>query len=195
MAGSTKEAPAPRHPHPWSLTGLGLTRRSIEDVEEKRMKRALLLLGALALVAFGGFTAVQTGSANSCGGGQVTEEQPGDAPAVAVTAPAAPLAPLSASACQGPPPDNAPDGIFLCYSKFQVLPGVWQQDQAAELLAQGYWYPNAVKGNVEGGPNLGAYHLVCNATGTPTGMFVNQNGEVFGPDYVDDNLGNYPLLS
>ena len=162
----------------------------------RKVKRALVLLGALALLTLGGLTAVQTGSANSCGGGKATEEQPpGDAPVVAVTTPAAPLASLSASACQGPPPDDAPDGIFLCYSKFQVLPGVWNQDQAALLLAEGYWYPNAVKGNVEGGPNLGAYHLVCNATGTPTEMFVNANGEVVSKEYAGGNIGYYPLLS
>jgi hypothetical protein len=168
------------------------------------VRRALLLCCALALLAIGGFTAVQTGWSSSCGGneykgnvdGVTAEAQPQDASGVAVSAPAAPLAPLSASKCQGPPPDDAaPDGIFLCYSKFQLLPGVWPQDQAAELLAEGYWYPSAVKGNVEGGPNLGAYHLVCNATGTPTEMFVNQNGEVVGKDYADGNLGYYPLLS
>jgi hypothetical protein len=156
------------------------------------MKRALVLFGALALLAFGGFTAVQTGSAGTCGNRTVTEEQPPGAPVGAATAPAAPLASPAATRCQGPPPAG-PDGVFLCYSKFQMLPGVWPEDQAASLLAQGYWYPNAVKGNVEGGPNLGEYHLVCNATGTPTGMFVNENGEVVSKEYAAGNLGYYPL--
>ena len=86
--------------------------------------------------------------------------------------------------------------MFLCYSKSQTIPGVWPQDQAADLLAAGYWYPSAVAGNVPGGPNLGDYHLVCNATGTPTHKVVNENGEVFPDTYpTGDSIGYYPLVS
>jgi hypothetical protein len=98
-----------------------------------------------------------------------------------------------------PPPTKAEhnpftteDGIFLCYSKFQVVPGVWSPDVAAQLLADGYWYPDALPGNIDGGTNVGSFNLQCNAAGTPTGMFVNLNGEVVGPDVAAQNLGYYP---
>jgi hypothetical protein len=95
-----------------------------------------------------------------------------------------------------PPADVAPDGVFLCYSKFQVVPGVWPQDAAADLHEAGYWYPFAVPGNVEGGPNLGAYHLECNPIGSTTGEVVNENGEVFPASYATpDTIGYYPLVA
>jgi hypothetical protein len=105
----------------------------------------------------------------------------------------------SKSPCSGrsscrPPADDASDGVFLCYSKFQTTPGVWPQDEAAALLAEGYWPPVAVAGNIEGGPNLGGYHLVCNATGAPTGKVVNENGEVFDGSPTADGIGYYALI-
>lgn len=145
--------------------------------------RRLLLLGtllALCAIALG-----SPGVASAKCGPKLIEDLPG--------LPAAPFLPAALSGCQGPLPPE-PDAIFLCYSKFQVLPGVWPHDVAADLLAAGYWYPNAVPGNVDGGPNLGAYHLVCNATGTATGDDLNLNGEVVSAAYADDNLGYYPIV-
>src|SRR5438045_318729 len=55
------------------------------------------------------------------------------------------------------------NGVFLCYSKSQTVPGVWGQGQAAQLLAEGYFLPAALRGNVDGGTNLGDFHLQCNA--------------------------------
>ena len=157
----------------------------------KKYKLLIAIVSAMGL-ALGGFSVVQTSKANPpcSGGGGTTEvttttppEQPASAPSIAA----------GATACQVPI-DDAPDGVFLCYSKFQVIPGVWPQDQAAQLLAAGYWYPNAVPGNVPGGPNLGMYHLVCNAPGTPTGKVVNENGEVFPDSYPKPgSIGYYPL--
>jgi hypothetical protein len=173
------------------------------------VKRALLLSALLALVAIA-LVAPQAGSA--------APEPPQDTCGIPDTPPP-PLPPpppppppiltdglvsfqlptaLTPTACKTPTPPpyvNPPDGIFLCYSKEQVEPGVWLQDQAAELLAAGYYYPNALAGNVEGGTNLGSFHLVCNASGTPTGMFVNANGEVVPPEHAQGNLGYYPQLS
>src|SRR5574340_1603900 len=55
------------------------------------------------------------------------------------------------------------DSTFLCYSAYQVDPGVWPVSQAQILYTTfGYWQPFAVKGNVTGGTNVGAYHLTCN---------------------------------
>ncbi len=43
---------------------------------------------------------------------------------------------------------RAEDNIFLCYSKFQVDPGVWRMSIAKSLLKEGdYWLPYAVAGN------------------------------------------------
>jgi hypothetical protein len=156
------------------------------------VKRALLLMAMLALGAIG-LTLAQVGSAaapDDCGAtktnGTVTFED--------LIIQAAPDAPAG---CRKKPEPlvNTPDGIFLCYSTSQVEPGVWMQDQAAELLAAGYYYPKALPGNVDGGTNLGSFHLVCNASGTPTGMFVNENGEVIPPEHAQGNLGYYPQLS
>jgi hypothetical protein len=133
-------------------------------------------------LAVGALTAVQAASA------QPRECGPVKPP------PKAPAPPAECGKKVEPPVVNLPDGVFLCYSKFQTEPGVWMQDQAAELLAAGYWYPNALPGNVDGGTNVGSFHLVCNASGTPTGMFVNENGEVVSADYAARNLGHYPQL-
>jgi hypothetical protein len=152
------------------------------------MKRAVQLGALLALGAIG-LVLAQVGSAGPRNCDVVTQtETIGDAS-------------LGSQALPGcdenvaPPVVNLPDGIFLCYSKSQTEPGVWMQDQAAELLAAGYYYPKALSGNVDGGTNLGSFHLVCNAGGTSTGMFVNANGEVVSAEYAGDSLGYYPQLS
>jgi hypothetical protein len=152
------------------------------------VKRVLQLSALLALGAIG-LVIAQVGSAGQNDCGVVTQtETVGD---TSVRGPDLP------PVCRGkvaPPAVNEPDGIFLCYSKSQTEPGVWMQDQAAELLAAGYYYPSALAGNVNGGTNLGAFHLVCNASGTPTGKSVNENGEVVSAEYADHNLGYYPQL-
>ena len=56
---------------------------------------------------------------------------------------------------------------FLCYSKFNDVPGVWPDEEAQALLDEGYWSPTAVDGNVDGGTNIGGYHLVCNPPVAP----------------------------
>jgi len=115
----------------------------------------------------------------------------------------------AASACVGvhiasvpgtPPAPRGEDGIFLCYSAFQVDPGVWPLSQAKTLLTQGYWLPFALAGNVVGGTNLGSHHLVCNvAAGQAAGLhFVDDGGYVTGVashDALVGILGYYPLIA
>lgn len=90
------------------------------------------------------------------------------------------------------------DHSFLCYSAFQTNPGVWQNGQATSLLAQGYWSPYAVSGNVAGGTNIGSYHLVCNlATGQSAGgSLLDESGRLIGPTVAPvfkSIVGVYPV--
>ncbi len=154
------------------------------------MKRALLLGSILALVAIA-LGAPQVGAAHPPCGNNGTEVVIPDA--VPGGTAFVPSFVSIANDCKTT--FDTTDNVFLCYSKFQVDPSFWAPDQAADLLSGGYWYPNAVPGNVPGGTNLGDYHLVCNAPGTPTGDYLNLNGEVVSKDVADDNLGYYPIVS
>jgi len=92
--------------------------------------------------------------------------------------------------------------VFLCYSKFNDVPGVWSASQAQELMADGYWSPEAVAGTVDGGTNLGGYHLVCNPPTSalalasseqdPTTAYIGADGTPVG-DAVAGVQGYYPL--
>lgn len=90
--------------------------------------------------------------------------------------------------------------VFLCYSKFQVDPGAWLAHQASELMSEGYWAPFALTGNVDGGTNVGDYHLVCNPqTSAPTFASVNAAPERyigadggFATSAADGLPGYYP---
>jgi hypothetical protein len=92
--------------------------------------------------------------------------------------------------------------IFLCYSAWQVDPGVWTESVASNLVATaGYWQPFAVKGNVLDGTNVGDYHLVCNL---PAGQsvpakhgYVGDGGTIVEQDMHDalaTTLGWYPIV-
>ena len=157
------------------------------------MKRVLVLSAVLALGAFGLVSPqlVSAGAPN-CGPGKTIIEVPPPPPEQPSQSLQAPTA-APGGACSSPPVVNEPDNVFLCYSKFQVVPGVWGPEQARELLAQGYYYPVAVKGNDPGGTNLGDYHLVCNAPAATGGQVVNENGLVGPADAAGDTLGYYPL--
>lgn len=83
---------------------------------------------------------------------------------------------------------------FLCYSKYQVQPGVWDAKTATALMAEGYWLPTAVDGNVDGGTNVGSYNLQCNATPKGDG-WVGATGVFYAGDwsaYAAANGGLYP---
>jgi hypothetical protein len=145
---------------------------------------ALLALGAIGLLS----PQVVSAGAPNC---KTTTSQEVPPPDLSVT-PSASTA--TGAGCGGIEIVDEPDNVFLCYSKFQVEPGVWSPEQAKELLAQGYYYPVAVKGNVAGGTNLGDYHLVCNAPAAqPPDKVVNENGEVVPKELAGDTLGYYPL--
>jgi hypothetical protein len=85
-------------------------------------------------------------------------------------------------------------GIFLCYSTYQVQPGVWSAPAAAALMKLGYWQPTAVDGNLAGGTNVGKYNLQCNVTPKGDG-YVDANGVfwplTFAPAH-EEVLGYYP---
>ena len=158
------------------------------------MKR-VLVLGALLAVGAVGLVTPQVISAGppNCPASHgnttiiITEQTP-EAPNLK-----APSAATGATGCGAIPIVDEPDAVFLCYSKFQVEPGVWPPEEAVRLLAEGYYYPTAVKGNVPGGTNLGDYHLVCNAPIATSGDVVNENGLVFPPTETGGALGYYPL--
>jgi hypothetical protein len=105
---------------------------------------------------------------------------------------------VTQGACSGPAAAGAPqvNDAFLCYSKYQTVPGVWDSDTAAALLKQGYWSPYALPGNVDGGTNIGGFHLACNLTGDqkPTGGLVDDEGTGWTPEYAS-TPGLYPAAA
>ena len=77
--------------------------------------------------------------------------------------------------------EGAVHHVYVCYSKFEQDAGeVEDVATATALVEAGRWYPTALPGNVDGGENVGAYHLLCNppATVAPTGRFVGIGGAV-----------------
>jgi hypothetical protein len=82
--------------------------------------------------------------------------------------------------------------VYVCYSKFEQDGGeVEDVATAGALVAAGRWYPTALPGNVDGGENVGGYHLSCNppATSAPTGQYVGIGGAV--TDYA--TAGSYAI--
>lgn len=113
-----------------------------------------------------------------------------------VTKPVVPSTPTVSAPIAEP---RGEDGIFLCYSTFQVDPGVWKYSVAQKLIQEGYWAPHAITGNLPGGTNVGRYHLVCNlATGQAAGdQFVGAGGDVSGASVhslLVGILGWYPVV-
>ncbi|MGH2933752.1 MAG: hypothetical protein ACRDL2_04460 [Gaiellaceae bacterium] len=104
---------------------------------------------------------------------------------------------ISAGAC---PAGAAPQvsNAFLCYSDSQNDPGVWPIGVAQQLLNEGgYWSPYAVAGNVDGGTNIGGYHLVCNLGSgqSASDSSLGGAGETDGPGTKQDvtGAGHYPI--
>jgi len=156
------------------------------DVKRVLVVSALLALGTIGLVS----PQVIFANPPNChsGNGTTTEQPPPEQPVRL-----APTAATATAGCGAIPITDEPDNVFLCYSKFQVDPGVWPPEVAAQLLAEGYYYPVAVPGNVPGGTNIGNYHLVCNGKAAASGDVVNQNGLVMPAEAAGDTLGYYPL--
>jgi hypothetical protein len=96
------------------------------------------------------------------------------------------------------PPVMRMDSAFLCYSQWEIDPGVWLMDQAKELAASGYWQPVAEK-SIKTLTYIGrGYYLFCNGTKTgypvlkPTGHTIGGgDGADLGNDYAPGG-GNYP---
>jgi len=104
------------------------------------------------------------------------------------------LVDLSATLSPAVSPTETPDSMFLCYSKWEEDGGaVFQTDQAEQLLVSGWWLPTAVPGDVDGGDNLGAYHLECNPPDglTATGTYVDDGGNVLDPNAA--GFGSYAI--
>jgi hypothetical protein len=99
---------------------------------------------------------------------------------------------IAAGACPASAPENH---VFLCYSKYEVDPGVWPVGEAQELLSDGYWEPSAMSGTVSGGTNVGAFHLVCNppASTASNDSYVGGDGAVMGSEAAD-LPGYYPFV-
>jgi hypothetical protein len=105
--------------------------------------------------------------------------------------------PAAASPHADPGPPRGEEGIFLCYSKFQVDPGVWEYSLAQQLLAGGgYWKPYAVLGT-DSSTRFGAYSLVCNpgkvTQSLPT-LGVQGGGDLTQVPSELDALNVYPVL-
>jgi hypothetical protein len=85
-----------------------------------------------------------------------------------------------------PPAVPRVDHEFLCYSTFETDPGVWPASEAASLRDEGYWPPYALAGRLDGGTNVGAFHLVCNLAGgkKTTGRFVDGGGGTWPSAYA-----------
>jgi len=96
---------------------------------------------------------------------------------------------ITAGACPVAPENH----VFLCYSKFEVDPGVWPVSQAQALLESGYWEPSAVSGTVGGGTNIGSFHLVCNppASSVSDGLYIGADGSMI-PGADAGAAGFYP---
>jgi hypothetical protein len=98
---------------------------------------------------------------------------------------------------------RAPDSSFLCYSVGGDLYVATSAGAAAVLEGAGYWLPSAVAGNVAGGTNVGAYHLVCMTPGTlgvdgnapPAAQYVEDGGVVVDAATAAANnwIGVYPV--
>jgi hypothetical protein len=96
---------------------------------------------------------------------------------------------ISPDACPVAPENH----VFLCYSRFEVDPGVWPVSQAQALLESGYWEPSAVSGTVGGGTNIGSFHLVCNppTSSVSDGLYIGGDGSMI-PGADAGAAGFYP---
>jgi hypothetical protein len=105
---------------------------------------------------------------------------------VPVTVTEAP-APATEPATEPLLPSDTVASSFLCWNHDMVDPVAYTDKVADEMWTTGnYFEPQAILGNVEGGTNVGAYHLVCNAPSTmqPSGSGVGGSGEVYSPDLM-----------
>lgn len=110
-----------------------------------------------------------------------------------------PCVPVTVTPVQVVPSDTIASS-FLCWNHDMVNPVAYIDKVADQMWQTGnYFEPQAILGNVEGGTNIGAYHLVCNAPSTmkPTGSGLGSSGEVYSPEmmqaYHHDHAGGNDL--
>lgn len=79
-----------------------------------------------------------------------------------------------------------PASSYLCWNQQMVNPVAYLDPVADQMwTTANYFEPQAILGNVVGGTNIGAYHLVCNQPNlTPTGFGVGGSGEVYTADQM-----------
>ena len=121
------------------------------------------------------------------------EGNPDDLSFVSVTV--GPCAVVTSTTAPAPPSPPSPPRLFLCYSAWQTVPGVWDSADSQRLMRDGYWQPYAVAGPMSGGVNTmdGKYHLDCNPDEKgmkATGSYVDNNGYAIPEAYegVYDSL-------
>jgi len=93
---------------------------------------------------------------------------------------------------------KAENNVFLCYSKWQVDPGVWPLSEARALFGSGYWRPFALRGSYsKTRPGGGEFTLACNL---PAGMSVREpsgtidnGGVLYTNSPFVSGLGFYPI--
>jgi hypothetical protein len=112
----------------------------------------------------------------------------------------------AASAAAAGPPNNS----YLCYSKFQIDPGVWSDSptgfkgglggnvSSSALLKLGYWQPFAQKSTPTATKLPGGWYLHCNPPGatvasTPSAI-IGGAGETVGNKSLAALPGYYPMF-
>lgn len=90
------------------------------------------------------------------------------------------------------------DHAFACAGQPSGgLPGVWAVPEKSVFpdwmtFAAGYWTPYAMSGNLDGGNNIGSYHLICYLPPgmKETGGFIGGDGKAVPAEYPYVVAGN-----
>ena len=94
---------------------------------------------------------------------------------------------VAAAVVSAPAAADTGPSSYLCWNHDMTDPVAYLDTVADQMWATGkYIEPQAILGNVVGGTNIGAYHLVCNAPATlkMTDQALGGSGEVYGADLV-----------
>lgn len=87
-------------------------------------------------------------------------------------------------------------GSYLCWNSWMTDPVAYPDAVADAMWTTGmYLEPKAILGNVTGGTNIGAYHLVCNAPSTlvATDVAIGGSGELYSPAAVAAYHHDHPV--
>lgn len=95
---------------------------------------------------------------------------------------------------------------FLCYSTYQVNPGVWPlsvsnsaHHSAGQLMALGYWSPFAEQSTPTGTAIGNGWYLTCNLPANlkpvASGDLLGRKGGVFTPAKQAGKPGYYPIAA